>query len=51
MALTSYTRERGALIHRVHDVRPNVQALRMTEAILASAPPGEPRAATEHPRF
>lgn len=34
VALTSYLRERGARIHRVHDVRPNAEALRMTEAIL-----------------
>lgn len=34
VALTSLARERGARILRVHDVRPNVQALRMTEAIL-----------------
>jgi len=34
VALTSFLRERGANILRVHDVQPNVQALRMTEAIL-----------------
>jgi dihydropteroate synthase len=34
VALTSLARERGARIFRVHDVRENVQALRMTEAIL-----------------
>ncbi|NBV86819.1 MAG: dihydropteroate synthase [Verrucomicrobia bacterium] len=34
VALTSYARERGAAVLRVHDVRPNVEALRMTEAIL-----------------
>lgn len=34
VALTSFSRELGARIVRVHDVRPNVQALRMTEAIL-----------------
>ena len=34
VALTSFTRERGALIHRVHDVRECSQALRMTEAVL-----------------
>ena len=34
VALTSFLRERGANIRRVHDVQPNVQALRMTEAIL-----------------
>lgn len=34
VALTSYGRTRGAQVIRVHDVRPNVEALRMTEAIL-----------------
>lgn len=34
VALTSYGRERGAVVFRVHAVRENVQALRMTEAIL-----------------
>ncbi len=34
VAITSFTREAGALIHRVHDVRAHSQALRMTEAIL-----------------
>jgi dihydropteroate synthase len=34
VALTSWTRESGAMIHRVHEVRSNFQALRMTEAIL-----------------
>lgn len=34
VALTSYGRELGASIFRVHDVRPNREALRMTEAIL-----------------
>ena len=35
VALTSFARERGARVFRVHDVEPNVQALRMTEAILS----------------
>jgi dihydropteroate synthase len=35
VALTSYARERGAQVFRVHDIKPNVEALRMTEAILA----------------
>lgn len=35
VALTSLLREKGAHIFRVHDVRPNFEALRMTEAILA----------------
>ncbi len=34
VALTSYARQHGAAVLRVHDVRPNVEALRMTEAIL-----------------
>ena len=33
VALTSYAREKGAAVVRVHDVQPNVEALRMTEAI------------------
>ena len=33
VALTSHLREQGATVHRVHDVLPNVQALRMVEAI------------------
>lgn len=36
IALTAHAREQGARIIRVHDVRPNVQALRMIEAILGS---------------
>jgi dihydropteroate synthase len=35
VALTSYGREQGARVFRVHDVKPNAEALRMTEAILA----------------
>ncbi|MBK1835106.1 dihydropteroate synthase [Roseibacillus ishigakijimensis] len=34
VGLTAWTRERGALIHRVHEVRPNREALRFTEALL-----------------
>jgi dihydropteroate synthase len=34
VALTSFARTRGAAVVRVHEVRPNVQAMRMTEAIL-----------------
>jgi dihydropteroate synthase len=34
VAITAWTREAGALIHRVHEVKPNHEALRMTEAIL-----------------
>jgi dihydropteroate synthase len=37
VALTSHSRELGARIIRVHDVKPNVEALRMTEAILGKA--------------
>ncbi|WAC20594.1 dihydropteroate synthase [Luteolibacter sp. SL250] len=33
-ALTSLGREKGVLLHRVHSVRTNLEALRMTEAIL-----------------
>jgi len=36
VALTAYARERGVLLHRVHEVKPNLEALRMTEAILAA---------------
>ncbi len=35
VALTAHAREAGAAIIRVHDVRPNVQAMRMIEAIFA----------------
>jgi len=38
VAMTSLLRERGAQILRVHDVAPNLQALRTTEALLAAAP-------------
>lgn len=34
VAVTSFARELGVPLHRVHDVRPNLEALRMTEAIL-----------------
>jgi dihydropteroate synthase len=34
VALTSFAREKGANLVRVHEVKPNAQALRMTEAIL-----------------
>ncbi len=34
VALTSFAREHGAAIVRVHDARPNIEAMRMTEAIL-----------------
>lgn len=34
VAITASAREAGVMIHRVHEVKANVQALRMTEAIL-----------------
>lgn len=37
VALTSFCRERGARVVRVHDVQPHREALRMTEAILGDA--------------
>ncbi len=36
VALTSHAREQGVEIVRVHEARPNVEAMRMTEAILHS---------------
>ncbi len=36
VALTSYGRSHGASVFRVHDVRPNTESLRMTEAILSA---------------
>ena len=36
VALTCQSRARGARVFRVHDVKPNVEALRMTEAILGA---------------
>jgi dihydropteroate synthase len=36
VALTSLLRERGAHVLRVHDVMPNIHALRTTEALLAA---------------
>jgi dihydropteroate synthase len=38
VALTALLRERGAHVLRVHDVKPNVAALRVTEALLNDAP-------------
>jgi len=38
VAITSQARVHGVMLHRVHDVRPNLEALRMTEAILGIAP-------------
>ena len=34
VAITAWAREAGARIHRVHQVKPNAEALRMTEAIM-----------------
>ena len=34
VAITSKAREQGVMLHRVHAVRPNLEAMRMTEAIL-----------------
>jgi dihydropteroate synthase len=36
IALTAYGREQGVMLHRVHDVRGNLDALRMCEAILSA---------------
>jgi len=36
VALTSAAREQGVMLHRVHSVKPNVEALKMVEAILGS---------------
>ncbi len=37
VAFTSYAREHGAQVLRVHEVKPNLDAMRMTEAILFGA--------------
>lgn len=37
VAVTARARENGVMLHRVHDVRPNVEALRMAEAILGDS--------------
>lgn len=37
VAMTSHAREQGVVLHRVHEVKANLEALRMTEAILRSA--------------
>ncbi len=37
VALTAWCARHGADIHRVHQIRPNVQALRMVEALEGSA--------------
>ena len=38
VAMTASAREKGVMLHRVHSVRPNVEALRMVEAILGGRP-------------
>ncbi|MEO0018254.1 MAG: dihydropteroate synthase [Verrucomicrobiota bacterium] len=38
VALTAYARGQGVMLHRVHAVRPNLDALRMTEAVLHGLP-------------
>lgn len=35
VAITSWARQQGTMLHRVHEVRTNLQALRMTEAIMS----------------
>jgi dihydropteroate synthase len=37
VALTAFARQKNVMLHRVHSVKPNVEALRMTEAILSAA--------------
>jgi len=34
VAITANAREKSVMLHRVHSVKPNLEALRMTEAIL-----------------
>jgi dihydropteroate synthase len=46
VALTSYLRICGADVIRVHEVRPNCDALHMSEAILGTAPDRSPAAST-----
>lgn len=38
VALTASAREHGVMLHRVHDVSPNLDALRMVEAIMRTEP-------------
>jgi dihydropteroate synthase len=42
VAITAWAREAGVMLHRVHEVLPNAQALRMTEAILYRGNPHTP---------
>ncbi len=39
VAITSLAREKGVRLHRVHEVKANLEALRMTEAILGKQTP------------
>ena len=39
VAITARAREKGVMLHRVHDVRPNIEALRMTEAVITKVAP------------
>ncbi len=36
VALTAYTREKGAVVHRVHSVKENREAMRMAEAVMGA---------------
>ena len=36
VVLTALARQQGVMLHRVHDVRPNIEALRVTEALLGA---------------
>lgn len=36
VAVTAHAREQGVRLHRVHEVRPNLEAMRMTEAMLGA---------------
>ncbi len=42
VALSAWLRARGAEVLRVHDVRPNVEAVRMMEAVLGARPASQP---------
>jgi dihydropteroate synthase len=39
VAITAHAREQGIRLHRVHEAKPNLEALRMTEAILDGVAP------------
>ena len=40
VAITAHTRGMGVMLHRVHEVHPNLEAIRMTEAILGTCSVG-----------